>query len=660
MPPTHWPSAPIPNLEDASFGLTGEALRPLREAMKVYFGTNPSDVSTAGAAAAAAAAAAATGMATRGDAPTAGSKPSLFLVAGDALGARLLGWCRVACRSPQWRGLFSKGSVAAPAPPPPPQAAGKKRSAEDMDAEPSAVGDEAEGDAGGRVRDDEPPGLARLLCVVGEVVHAVKEHTKALSAARDRGRGAGFFDVKTRDTSALVQELVGALADAVFDVFRDHLDDPSLHSLLLRANSAEAACEAAPGTEALSRVVPLVDGASPSEIVGLSVELVSDLSWLFSSLEAEGAAAGLSSSVACWASGRLLACMPGRPQLEHALGVGGAAVRPLPARLACFAVRTLLEQVQLAREKDGGAAGGDAAAVPAAPSSAARACAGRSTASSRVALITEQLPAWRERQPAGGGTAANNNEEAAAAAAAAAAPGRAAATEVLDALVASLCVAAEHDRLAARPAGSQRRPTVYSAGSVGTLVGPALQALSELLGEASLASGGRGGGGTSTRSGFLTRGKKRRASTASGETGGAAGELAATAERWTHLVGQRLTSCLDRVHVAGMLLAWDSWNPWMEKATAATPAATSAAGSLRQTRNWKTYCSLTGQLAKACVSPRPPPPPGQGLAALVTRTVLSFRAVGRSASDPVPFLDMPAVLLLCKVGARRTSQDSRV
>lgn len=665
MSPTDWPSTPVPDLEDAAFGLTGDVLWPLREAMNQYFGPGASDVTRAGAATAAAAATTAAGVAT-GDPSATERKPPLFLVAGDALGARLLGWCQVACRSPQWRGLFSKqaaagggngggggdgGGVVVSK-----TVTGKKRPAEDMKV---SAAEDKESDVARDTRGvrDEPPGLAKLLCVVSEVVHTVKEHTKILAAARDRVGGVGHFDRRTRDTSGMVQELVGALADAVFDMFRDHLADPSLHRLLLQDAAAAAAVgepakEATPPATAvaMSQVAPLVDGASPSEVVGLSVELISDLSWLFSSLEAESTAPVLSSSMACWASGRLLACMPGHRQLEYALGlgvgVGGDAVRPLPARLACFAVRTLLEQLQVAREKDGGDPA--ATAVPAALRSAARACAGRATASSRVALVTEQMPAWRERQQPAAGAAASHSEEAVAA-------GRAAATQVLDVLVASLSAAAEHDRPTARPTGSLRRPTSYTTGSIGTLVGPTLQALSELLGEPASASGAKGGG-TSTRSSFLTRGKKRRGSPPSGEAGAAAGGEAASrsAEKWTALVGQRLTSCLDRVHVAGMLLAWDSWNPWMEKT--ATSASTSTPGSLRQTRSWKTYCSLTGQLAKACVSPRPPPPAGQGLASLVSRAVLSFRGAGGRSGDPVSFLDMPAVLLLCKVSVRHREE----
>lgn len=669
--PTDWPSTPVPELQDALFGLTGGVLGPLRGAMNQYFGAGASDVTRAGAAAVAISATA------RGGALAVGRKPSLYLVAGDALGARLLGWCQVACRSPQWRGLFSKRGLSVPAPPPSPAVAGggggaaltdavagKKRPAEDMEAS-AAEREESGGtqdDAGGGVRREgrsEPTGLAQLLCVVGQVVHAVKEHTKVLSAARDRVSGVGFFDFRTRDTSGLVQELVGALADAILDVFGDHMADPTFHSLLRHDNRGTG--EPARGVTAevspamlMSHVVLLEDGASSAEMMGLSVDVISDIAWLFSALEVEGpTAALLSSSMACWASGRLLACMPGREQLEYALGLGSStagsgAVRPLPARLACFAVRTLLENVQVAQEKDS-----EAAAEPAQlleSPSAARACvASSSTGSSRVALITEQMPAWRERrqrwqrqQPVVGEAA--YNQEAVAATA-----GRAAATEVLDVLVALMCAAAEHDRPSLDRPGALRRPTMYTVGSIGTLVGPAIQALSEILGQASPTRGGRSssGSGPSTRSAFLTRGKKRRGSSPSRGDAGAASEPASSNadKRWTTLVGQRLASCLDRVHVAGMLLAWDSWHPWMEKIV----SASSTGGAVRQTRSWQTFCSLTGQLAKACVSPRPAPPPGQGLAELVMQTVLSFRTAGRGVGGPLPFLDAPAVLFLCKV-----------
>lgn len=658
--PTGWPSTPVPDLQDALFGLTGGVLGPLREAMDQYFGAGASDITRAGATAIAINATA------RGGALAVGNKPSLYLVAGDALGARLLGWCRVACRSPQWRGLFSKGSLSVPALPPPVvtgsggdteltgAVAGKKRPAEDMEASVTER-EESSGtqgtDGGQREKRSEPTGLAQLLYVVGQIVHAVKEHTKVLAAARDRASVVGFFDFRTRDTSGLVQEMVGALADAIFDVFGDHMADPTFHDQLRQdtRGTGETA-----KVVLMSDLVLLEDGASSAEMTGLSVDVINDIAWLFSALEVQGPNAGLlTSSMACWASGRLLACMPGREQLECAVGLrssraGGDAVRPLPARLAGFAVRTLFDNVTVAREKET-----EAAVEPAhlqESSSVARACAANSsTSSSRVALITEQMPAWRERrqrwerqQPVVGEAA--YNEEAVAATA-----GRAAATEVLDVLVALMCAAAEHDRPSLDRPGALRRPTVYSAGSVGTLVGSTLQALSEILGHASPTRGGRSGpgGGPSTRSAFLTRGKKRRGSSPSSGDAGAAGQPASSNAdtRWTTLVGQRLASCLDRVHIAGMLLAWDSWHPWMETAV----SAPSAGGSMRQTRSWQTFCSLMGQLAKACVSPRPAPPPGEGLVAIVMQTLLTFRTAGGDVCGPLGFLDAPAVLFLCKV-----------
>lgn len=308
---------------------------------------------------------------------------------------------------------------------------------------------------------------------------------------------------------------------------------------------------------------------------------------------------------------------------------------------------------QLAREKDNN----DTAAEPAPrlpqaqESSSAALCAGRTTATHRVALITEQMPSWRERrqrwqarQPPGVAC----DEEASAADA-----GPKAASEVLDILTALLCAGSEHDRLVAarreqvEATAGQRRPTMYSAGSIGTLIAPTLQALSEILGQASPTRSGLGSG-TSTRSSFVTRGKKRRGSSPSSGDAGAASPPAPS--RWTSLVvGQRLTSCVDRVHLAGLFFAWEAWHPWVEKEAPASASSLTGRLSLRQTRTWQTFCSLMGYLAQGCVSPRPSPPPGQGLATLVTQTALSFRTAGRRAGDPLPFLDMPAVLLLCKV-----------
>ncbi|CAM9834763.1 unnamed protein product, partial [Ectocarpus sp. 12 AP-2014] len=435
-----WPSTPVPDLEDASFGLTGPVVGSLRESMNQHFGT-----STVGATIR-------SDMMHRLGAGGVGShfaagKPALCLVAGDALGARLLGWCTVFCRSPQWRGLFSEaggGGVLRPLSPPRAGGSsgeeagatgvvsGKKRTAEDMEAAgeegsggakdggaptppPSAKkASGTDGSSSGEGREgDRPAGLARLLCVVSQVVRIVKEHTKV---AQDKAGAVGFFagpsvggggprgvpvfDVRTRESSGLAQAAVGALADAALDVFADHMEDPALHGRLRReARVTGEDAAAAAGEEgsaglgrgrgaamAISDLFPLVDSTSPAETVGLSVDLIGDIAWLFSSLEPETeagtggrggtaaskagpAAAQLSSAMSCWASGRVLACMPGREHLEYALGLpsssaaggseepvvqatGPPLVRPLPARLACFAVRNLLDNVQVAREKD--------------------------------------------------------------------------------------------------------------------------------------------------------------------------------------------------------------------------------------------------------------------------------------------------------------------
>lgn len=425
-----WPSTPIPELEDISFGLTEAVLGPLRESMNFYFGARGPEVLRAGS------------SVWRGGAGGMGShsavgKPSLCLVAGDALGARLLGWCTVFCRSPQWRGLFSDRSASSSASPAPlaqqessatDAFAGKKRTAEDMEDQNGGEEEEAGGEKatptpagtasgihhndGGRGQDkDAPAGLAQLLGVVGRVVRIVKEHTKVAGDRPGGGVGsfpgtvvggarvAAGFDQRTKESSRLAQVLVGSLADAVLDTFAGHMADPVFHGRLRQEAHADG--EMTGGTAgrqeggvatAMSDVVPLVDGASPAEAVGLSVELAGDLAWLFSSLEPEpeaGAASSsgrdrgsaakvspaavqLSSALSCWVSGRVLACMPGREHLEYALalspsggGVGsdgmqveeGASVqaagppsvRPLPARLACFAVRTLLDQLQVCK-----------------------------------------------------------------------------------------------------------------------------------------------------------------------------------------------------------------------------------------------------------------------------------------------------------------------
>lgn len=816
---TDWPSTPVPQVEDAAFGFVGDILASLRTVMVQHLAAQASDAARATAAAAAAAAGGnSVGEGAGHVAPAAadigarlassvgreslqlgtsglrsgalagmgavGTKPSLCLVAGDALGARLLGWCTVACRSPQWRGLFSGCGLTPPAPQaaePPPvggggatgAGVGTKRSAQDMEASAVAVAegeepgriqeplvptedpmdedDEADGrvnDGGGRGGDDpttqsgeggkEPPGMTQLLCVVGQIVHAVQEHSVALAAARERAGGVGYFsgrvggargfDVRTRESSGAVQALVGALADAVLDVFSDHMVDPAVHDQL-RGDAAKAKATATPGATPISDVVPLVDGASPAETLGLSIELVTDMVWLFSSLEpeagagnADGSVGGadrgsadksapatalLSSALSCWVSGRLLACMPGRSQLNYALGVtppaassGGApleghrtpSIRPLPTRLACFAVNALAENVSAAADK-GFELTESAALLQAGESTAALACAGRTTAFYRVALITEQMPAWRERRRqwhvraaqslfvspnpraeigeadgAVGAAAVYDEAEVASAA------GLAAAKELLDVLVALLCSAAEHDRVGttrrehAEAAGAQRKPTVCTAGSAAAVIEPAMQAMYKLLVHSSSTSGFCEAGsdhGTS-RTALLGRAKKRRGSSP-GRAGGSAStpspaSVAAEA-RWAALAGLRSSACLDRVHLAGMLLAWEPWHPWMERVSgAATATATTGKASLsaKYSRSWQAFMSLSNQIAQACVSPRPPPPPGKGLAALVMQTVVSFRATagGATAVDPVRFLDMPALLFLSKVSVVLHEGDS--
>ena len=824
---TYWPSMPVPHLEDAAFGFAGDSLTSLRTATSQLLAIQAIDAARAAAAAtaetgdSAGEGASSVGAAAgdhgarlasslgreslqldgglRSGAPAGtgavGTKPSLCLVAGDALGARLLGWCTVACRSPQWRGLFSGRGLASPASQaaaagevaePSPvggggatgASAGTKRTAQDMD-EASAV-TMAKGEEPGRSEepsvpagdpmdhDDEtcrpdsgdegrrggmepetqsddggktPPDMTQLLCVVGQIVHAVQEHSIALAAARERAGGVIFFpgrvggargfDVRARESSGAVQALVGALADAVLDVFSDHMADPALHCQLRRDAAKAATTTAISGATPISDVVPLVDGASPAETVGLSVELVGDMAWLFSSLEpeagagsADGSGGGaergsaektapsaplLSSALSCWVAGRLLACMPGRSQLNYALGLvpsavsgagaslegsGAPPMRPLPTRLACFAVSTLVENVRAAIEKsfedtESGAL------LKTEESTAAFACAGRTTPLYRIALITEQMPAWRDRrrqrqrrpaQPLVGpepraesieavgavdavgvagmagtaGAAVYNEAEVTSAA------GLAAATEVLDVLVALLCSAAEHDRLGAtrrghaEAAGAQRRPTRYTVGSVGSLIGPALHAMSKLLDHSgsTLAFGDEGSSQTSSssaRPALMGRAKKRRGSSP-GRAGGSVhtpSPASAAAEvRWAALAGLRSPSCLDRVHIAGMLLAWEPWHPWMGRVSGAAEA--SAAGkasslSAKHSRSWQTFMSLASLVAQACISPRPRPPPGMGLTALVMQTVVSFRAVGGSPVAPVRFLDMPAVLFLCKV-----------
>lgn len=743
------------------------------------------------------------------------NKPSLCLVMGDALGADLLRWCTTVCRSRQWREIFSVEPAVAQqqdvvvAPPalsqPATHVAGTKRGAlvmevayctdpdtefesprrtqkmgvptpptpsdDPMDEE-GSVGQSGGGGSAGegtskvREKNRKLPGLAQLLCVVNQVVHAVKEHTKALGAARDRvgavtlmGEVGGrileagserSFDFRRRETSAAAQAIVGALADAVLDAFADHMADPALHHYLLRSSSTQQADDGrdmrtdepqaveagvavtntaatAPGFSrtdnamVMAEITPLIDGSSPAETVGLSVDLVSDMAWLFSALEPEvdkgtgggtsragPAAANLSSAMSCWASGRILACMPGRKQLTYALGLSDSSsddgssdsgvvasqtpvpardppVCPLPARLACFAVRTLLENAQDAREEGSGTTDSAAPPPPSLPraqpsprqdgggsnedmaseseeSPAARECNGRPTAFYRVALITEQMPAWRQSWRQSG---VDGIEEATA--------GPFAAAEVLDALAAVMCAAAEHERVTAaklervEAAGAQRRPTRGNAGTIGHVIGPALQAISVLLsgesggGSARASAGPGGSNAASLRSSMLARVKKRRAGSV--DNGGSAAQGTSPASdaakaRWRALAGLHLPASLDRVHLSAFLLAWEPWHPWMEKGSAPSVGPPSGSGAtartmsvpFRQSRSWQTFSLLTDELAQACVASRAAPLLGKALAALVTRTVVSFRAAPCGRGDPLPCLDMPAVLVLCKAG----------
>lgn len=725
------------------------------------------------------------------------SKPSLCLVMGDALGADLLRWCTVICRSPEWRSIFAGESgvaqqLEAMAPPSRDgdSVAGTKRSVQDMGqvsttekttedssacipdavfSPPTASADtmdEKSAACGGSdvseqtknsVSDgnEKAHGLAQLLHVVTKVVHTVKEHVRALGAARDRvgavtligdlggkvleAGGERSFDLCKRETSDAVQTIVGALADAVLDAFADHMADPTVHRHI-RQSISKQVCEgegtsnyapqvpeaaAAAGTtaaestpafpprgavKAMSEIAPVIDGSSSADTAGLSVDLVSDVAWLFSALEPEAekgsasggaragpAAANLSSAMSCWASGRILACMPGRGQLEYALGLAPApddgnpgsgsdkglsstpaavaapSVRPLPARLACFAVRTLLENAQVARE-----AGPDSA-VPrepcmprAQPSScyggeslAARACIGRSSAFYRVALIAEQMPAWRLRptQKQSGTDEQAPFVEDEYIEAASAIAGRAAAVEVLDALTGVLCVAAAHERLMAakrlhaEAAGAQRKPTGYTVGSVGTVIGPALHAISVLLstGGGGGSSPGSAGSAASLRSSLLARVKKRRTGSFDNSVGDNAAQGLPSASgvsdaRWRSLAGLQLCASLDRVHVAALLLCWEPWHPWMEKDIPSICGTSKAAPMpLRQSRSWQFFLSLVNDLAQACVASRQDPLQAKGLAALIIRTVVSFKASTGDSVNLVPFLDMPAVLFLSKV-----------
>lgn len=724
------------------------------------------------------------------------NKPSLCLVTGDALGGDLLRWCTTVCRSPQWRKIFSAelvvvqqqdvvvspsisqraGDVAGSKrsavvmeevyctdpdtefesptrsqktafPPPPTLSVGA------MDEEGSVEqsgGGGSFGEETSKVREKNQklPGLAQLLSVINQVVHAVKEHTRALGAARDRagamtlvGEAGGriieagserSFDLRTRDNSAAAQATVGALADAVLEAFADHMADPTLHHYLLPSSSTQQANdgrdtrmderqtveagtalrnEAATASGfsrtgaamVMAEITPLIDGSSPAETAGLSVDLVSDIVWLFSVLEPEvDKGTNLSKAMNSWAAGRILACMPGRKQLTYALGLsdssndgssglsvvadqtpvpgGDPPVCPLPASLASFAVRNLLDSAQDARNKGSGTMDSAPLAPPLLPtprqdeassegvpsdqeSPTATECNGRPTAFHRVALITEQMPAWRKgwRQPEVDGLLETT-------------VGPLAAAEVLDALAAVMCAAAEHERIAvtkverAEAAGAQRKPTRGNAGTIGTIIGSALQAVSVLLsgesgGGLHRGSGGSGGSNASTiRANMLARVKKRRAGSVdnSGNATQATSSTSAPAPdaataRWKALAGLHLPTSLDRIHLSAFLLAWEPWHPWMEKwsPTVGSPSGSGAIAKRtsmpRLAPSWQTFSLLTDELAQACVASRAAPLLGKGLAALVVRTVVSFRSAPSGNGNPLPFLDMPAVLVLCKV-----------
>lgn len=768
---THWPSLPVPQIDDEVFGLTGDAACILLAAINYHFGDGTSDAvrgtpttdenarcnglgapGSLGFANLSGHGALVMGHGLRSGplgtmavaaAATMETKPSFCLFSGDALGARLLGWCTVVCRLPQWHDVFlrQRSPLSKNFSPKRGERSSSVESEEmkvaDMESsqeiEKNDTVDADKGLSGNeKVRElsDEVPatswGLARLLSVVAQVIRTVKEHTKALETVRDRageprffggvpgGGSVPAFDIRSRQSSSAVQVLVGSVADAIMDVFAIHMADPALHRQLRRSCSRTLAESRAGSSGAIADVVPLVDGSEPAETVGLSIELISDIAWLFSSLEPEGvdngggdrgsssrdgsAAALLSSAMSCWASGRLLACMPGREQLEHALGLSPATdvergnvpvqgqslpgnddtptlpfrSRPLPVRLAYFAVRTLLENLQVAQVKE--SERGEATEPVAVPMqtedevpTAARACAGRSTAIHRIALLAEQMPAWRERWLRArqwrtpvqslGGLPDEVNESASNDDAVISAAGVAAAAQVLDALVALLCTAAEYERLSiarreqAEIAGSQRKSTLFNASSIGNLVVPTLQAISELIGPPVSSSGARGGGPNqgvagSTRSFILPRGKKRYGMATRG--GGACGESSMRAR-----AGLPITESIDRVHLAGLLLAWEPWHPWMDSVrpeTGRTSGARTPSAGQRQSRSWQTFLSLAERLGQACVSPRPPrSPPGKGLAGLLVETVVSFRSTDHAIEDLEAFLDMPAALLLSKV-----------
>lgn len=770
----HWPLLPVPEIDDEVFGFTGNAACVLLAAVNYRFGDGttgtvrgtpansmpdeiarrhglgaPGNLGAAdlsghgalmmehglrpgplGAIAVAAAA-------------TMETKPSFCLFSGDALGARLLGWCTVVCRLPQWHDVFLRQrSPSSKSFPPKREERSSSVESEEMKVSDVELSEETardcimggdEGRSGNeKVRElsDEVPampwGLARLLRVVAQVIRTVKEHTKTLETARDRAGeprffagvagngGALAFDIRSRQSSIAVQVLVGSVADAIMDVFAIHMADPALHRQLQRSCSSTSVESRAGSSGAIADVVPLIDGADPAETVGLSVELISDIAWLFSSLEPEGvdnggsdrgssprdgsAAALLSSAMSCWASGRLLACMPGREQLEYALGLSPATnvegrnvpvqrqslprndmpplslfrSRPLPAKLAYFAVGTLLGNLQIAQVKEGERnEATEPVAVPMQTEdevpTAARACAGRSTAVHRIALLAEQMPAWRERLlrvrqwgppvqslgelPDEINDSVSNDDAMISAA------GVAATAQVLDVLIALLCTAAEYDRLStsrreqAEIAGSQRKPTLFNAASIGNLALPTLQAISEMIGPPVSSSGARGGSPNegvagSTRSFILPRGKKRYGMAMSGAGAGGESGLRARA-------GLPITESIDRVHLAGLLLAWEPWHPWMDSLrpeTGRTSGARTSSAGQRQSRNWQTFLSLAERLGQACVSPRPPRlPPGKGLAGLLVETVVSFRSTDRAIEDSEAFLDMPAALLLSKV-----------
>ncbi|CAM9980449.1 unnamed protein product, partial [Choristocarpus tenellus] len=287
----------------------------------------------------------------------------------------------------------------------------------------------------------------------------------------------------------------------------------------------------------LTELVPLIDGSAGFALwdpAGLTVELIDDMSWMFASLEPEpggesmpGSKNVLSLALTCWLCGCVLASLPGRAQLQAALrprptptdrnmGVGSGAegmqslqprllpARPLPVRLACFAVRTLQESVQaiaqgeiptpinlnmpsetrLAERKWGG---GDTVASSTVEG-IVQACRSCISPMGRVGLIVEQMPSWRHRRAERGVVAVTKvDADDSAPPLEDALACRAAASEVLDSLVVSLCAAVHHERVStlrrerAEAAGSKRRPTGFSSGSVNSLASQPMLALTALF-----------------------------------------------------------------------------------------------------------------------------------------------------------------------------------